>query len=74
MLTRILAATGVLAVLAIAFFWFLTEPQPLRAASLPDHSPDLGNGERIFYAGGCTSCHAAPGAKGEDKLKLARRA
>ena len=33
--------------------------------------PTRANGERIFYAGGCTSCHAAPGAKGDEKLKLA---
>ncbi len=32
--------------------------------------PDLANGERIFWAGGCVSCHAAPGAEGEAKLVL----
>jgi mono/diheme cytochrome c family protein len=49
----------------------LTAPQPLSAAELPEHEPDLVNGERIFYVSGCASCHAAPGAKGEDKLTLA---
>jgi mono/diheme cytochrome c family protein len=38
---------------------------------MPDHQGDPVNGERIFYAGGCTSCHAAPQAKGDDKLRLA---
>jgi len=27
-------------------------------------------GEKMFWAGGCASCHAVKGAKGEDKLKL----
>ena len=26
------------------------------------HAPDLKNGETMFYAGGCVSCHAAPAA------------
>ncbi len=38
---------------------------------MPDHQADPVNGERIFYAGGCTSCHAAPEAKGDDRLRLA---
>jgi mono/diheme cytochrome c family protein len=48
----------------------LTAPQPLAAAALPDHAPDIANGERLFYAGGCNSCHAAPDARGEEALKL----
>ena len=42
-----------------------------RRPPFPTTSPTRPNGERIFYAGGCASCHAAPEAKGEDKLKLA---
>ncbi len=71
MLKRILATIGILAVLAIALFWFLTAPEPLDAAQLPAHAADIANGERVFYAAGCSSCHAAPGAKGDDRLKLA---
>jgi mono/diheme cytochrome c family protein len=61
----------VLAVIGAGAFWVLTWPTTLAADDLPDHQPDLTNGAYIFTAGGCTSCHAAPGAKGEDKLKLA---
>ena len=32
--------------------------------------PDLANGETLFWAGGCASCHAAPDAKGEALLTL----
>ena len=59
------------AVVVAAAGWFLSAPARLTAAGLPDHRPDPANGERIFYAGGCSSCHAAPEAKGDDKLRLA---
>jgi mono/diheme cytochrome c family protein len=71
MLRRAAVAVAILVVAGAALAWFLTAPEPLGAAQLPAHQPDIANGERIFYAGGCTSCHAAPGAKGADKLKLA---
>jgi mono/diheme cytochrome c family protein len=70
MLRRAAPAIVVLAIVGAALAWFLTSPDPLAASQLPAHEPDLANGERIFYAGGCTSCHAAPDAEGEDKLKL----
>lgn len=31
---------------------------------------DLANGGQLFWAGGCASCHAAPGATGNDQLML----
>jgi mono/diheme cytochrome c family protein len=31
---------------------------------------DAAAGETLFWAGGCASCHAAPGAEGEAKLLL----
>jgi len=59
---------------AIAAGWWLTRPQPVAAADLPDHEPDPVAGERIFWAGGCASCHATPvdgkRAKGDDKRLL----
>jgi len=70
MLRRAAIVVVVLAIIAAAVGWFLTAPEPLQAA-LPAHEPDIANGELVFYAGGCTSCHAAPEAKGEEKLKLA---
>jgi len=70
MVKRLAAAIAALAIVAAALFWLLTLPRPLAAATLPDHTGDPANGERMFWAGGCASCHAAPGAKGDDKLKL----
>jgi len=51
-------------VLAAAAFW-LSRPQTLAAADLPDHAPDLANGERVFHAAGCASCHATVSGDGE---------
>ena len=65
-----------LAVAAFAVFWLLTAPQQLSGqrfdalqAAVSD-GPDLANGELVFWAGGCGSCHAEKGAKGEDKKLL----
>jgi mono/diheme cytochrome c family protein len=70
MLRRAAAIVFTVLVVAAVVGWFLTAPDGLTAAQLPAHAPDLANGERVFYAGGCTSCHSAPEAKGEEKLKL----
>jgi mono/diheme cytochrome c family protein len=54
--------------------WWLTGASPIAPEELPDHVPDAAAGERIFYAGGCASCHASPvdgkRARGEDKRLL----
>lgn len=65
-----LAALAIVAVAAIVF-WLLTLPQPVEADALAGmETGDAARGERVFWAAGCASCHAAKGAKGEDKLKL----
>ena len=38
-------------------FWFMSRPQRLAHDDLPALQPDPANGESIFYAGGCVSCH-----------------
>ena len=59
--------------LALLFFW-LTRASSITADELPRHQADAVAGERIFWAGGCASCHATPvggdRAKGDDKLIL----
>lgn len=55
-----------------AAFWFLTEPRRLdaeTAAALANG--DATRGERMFWAGGCSSCHARPKAEGDARLELA---
>ncbi|MDX8481148.1 cytochrome c [Mesorhizobium sp. VK24D] len=52
--------------------WVLAAPVRLDAATVGQLRPgDAARGKRIFYAGGCTSCHARPGAKGDAQLELA---
>lgn len=67
------AATGVivLAVIGFAAFWYLTGPNRLDAEALAAFpAGNVEAGQTVFWAGGCASCHAAPGAKGNDKLAL----
>jgi mono/diheme cytochrome c family protein len=68
---RLIKALAILAILGLGGFWVLTIPHPLEASAIASHAPDVKNGEMIFNLGGCASCHAAKGAKGDDRLKLA---
>lgn len=62
MLRKLLVFIILLAIVGGAAFWFITAPQPLPAGALAAaHASDLKNGERMFFAGGCASCHARPG-------------
>lgn len=44
---------------AALLFWLLTRPVSLSPGDLPEHRPDAVNGELVFHAGGCVSCHDA---------------
>jgi mono/diheme cytochrome c family protein len=49
----------------------LTTPRRLAADVVAaEGSGDAARGERLFWAGGCASCHAPAGTEGEDRLKL----
>jgi mono/diheme cytochrome c family protein len=57
------------AVLGLIGLWFLSAPRPLTEAALPHHTSDAVNGERLFHAAGCFSCHKpASSLKGVDGL------
>lgn len=43
--------------------WVVSAPQTLPADALDGLTPDPANGERVFIAAGCASCHVAPGAE-----------
>ncbi len=68
-----LRGAAVFLLLAAAIGWWATSSTG-SVSALPDHTADTGNGELVFHAGGCASCHATPidgkRARGEDKLKL----
>ncbi len=66
-------AVGVI-VIAMLVAWWITAPTTIAERDLPAHEADAIAGQRIFWAGGCASCHASlvdgKRAKGEDKLRL----
>lgn len=71
----LLLGLAILAAGGLAFY-LLTIPVTFSAADLPDHAPDIANGERMFIAGGCAECHAVPigtcdSLDVEDETKLA---
>ncbi|KQT85975.1 cytochrome c [Aurantimonas sp. Leaf443] len=71
MVSRIIAGAVALVLAASGGFYVLTVPQRLDAAALPaEGTGDAARGERVFWAGGCTSCHAAKAQKGDERLKL----
>ena len=70
---RILLAGFAVVVVGIgAGLWVASAPQTLDPAVLKSIAPgDAKAGEMVFWAGGCAACHAAPGSKGGNLLKLA---
>ena len=70
---RIVVASAV-ALASAAIAYVITAPSVLSVDDLPAHTADAVAGERIFWAGGCASCHASPvdgkRARGADKLLL----
>lgn len=61
MLRRFCILLAIVTVAGAAGFWLLTMPATIPAAALADHRVNLANGESMFFAGGCASCHATPG-------------
>jgi mono/diheme cytochrome c family protein len=59
MLRKFAAFVLFAAVVGIAVYWFVTTPKTVSAAALPAYTPNLANGETMFNAGGCASCHAS---------------
>ncbi|MBB4004985.1 MAG: cytochrome c [Aurantimonas endophytica] len=71
MIERILTTVFVVVLVGAGAVYLLTVPQRLDAASLGNEAlADAGNGERLFWAGGCSSCHAVSRAEGDEALRL----
>jgi len=68
MLRRIALVVVLAGVVALGAYWWLTTPLTGLSVTEPAHTPNLANGQIIFNAGGCSSCHAVPGQP--DRLKL----
>ncbi|MDX8531182.1 cytochrome c [Mesorhizobium sp. VK25A] len=70
-LRKLVGAVIVLGGAAGAAGWVLSAPVRLDDGTVAQLGPgDAAKGKRIFYAGGCTSCHAKPGAQGDARLEL----
>jgi mono/diheme cytochrome c family protein len=67
MLRRTIIAGLLAAGLGLALYWWLTAPVAL-ALPAASRAPDLANGQALFNAGGCSSCHAVPNQP--DRLRL----
>lgn len=68
---RVSAAAILLAVAGGAAFWLLTTPHPLDGGEIAAlGTGDSARGEKVFNAGGCSSCHARPKSEGAARLQL----
>lgn len=65
---RIISVALLAALAGAGVYWWLSAPVVAAAGTAPAHVPDLANGEVIFNAGGCASCHAVPDQP--DRLRL----
>ena len=68
MVRKLLILAVAAAAIGLGVFWIVTIPATISASALAHRAPNLENGKEMFYAGGCTSCHAVPGQ--DDKTKL----
>ncbi|MGY3457704.1 mono/diheme cytochrome c family protein [Bradyrhizobium sp. LM3.4] len=68
MLRRTISVALLAALAAAGVYWWLSAPVVAAAGGAPAHVPDLANGEVMFNAGGCASCHAVPDQP--DRLRL----
>ena len=68
MLKRLTVGAVIVAALGLVAFWFLTMPATVLPGALAARTPDVGNGRTMFFAGGCSSCHAVPKQKDQTRL------
>lgn len=68
MLRKLVILAVIAVVVGLGVFWLVTIPATVPASALAPHTPNLDNGKTLFFAGGCSSCHATPNQ--EDKTNL----
>ncbi|OBQ60168.1 cytochrome c [Mesorhizobium erdmanii] len=70
-LKKLVGAALVVGCVGAVTGWVLSAPVTLDTQTLTQLAPgDAARGKRIFYAGGCTSCHAKQGSQGDARLRL----
>lgn len=70
-MTRLAIGFLLLVAAGISLGLVLTRATPLAASAMANLEGDAAAGELVFHAAGCASCHAAPEARGDDRLVLA---
>ncbi|WAP70100.1 cytochrome c [Jiella pelagia] len=71
MFKKILIGLIVILLIAGGVLFVLLQPNRLDPGQIAaEGSGDAARGERMFWAGGCVSCHAPAKAEGDDRLKL----
>jgi mono/diheme cytochrome c family protein len=65
MMARLLRALAVMALIAAGVGLYLTHPSKLPPEFATNIAPDVQAGAMVFHAGGCSSCHVAPGTETE---------
>ncbi|HEV2153361.1 c-type cytochrome [Bradyrhizobium sp.] len=68
MLRRTIWVALLAAIVGAGAYWWLSAPVVAAVSPGSAHAADLANGEVMFNAGGCASCHAVPDQP--DRLKL----
>jgi mono/diheme cytochrome c family protein len=68
MTRRILLTAALAGAAAFGVYWWLTGPPMRLTVTEQAYTANLANGEVIFNAGGCSSCHAVPNQP--DRLRL----
>jgi mono/diheme cytochrome c family protein len=68
MLRRTTSVALLAALAAAGVYWWLSAPVGAAVGTAPARVPDLANGQVMFNAGGCASCHAVPDQP--DRLRL----
>ncbi|MCJ8517392.1 mono/diheme cytochrome c family protein [Pseudorhizobium tarimense] len=67
---RVMGAGATVIALGAVAVWYLAAPKTVAADRWEGlGEPNLAHGETLFWAGGCTGCHAADGASG-DQVKV----
>lgn len=68
MLRRTISVALLAALATAGVYWWLSAPVGAAVGTAPARVPDLANGQMMFNAGGCASCHAVPDQP--DRLRL----
>jgi mono/diheme cytochrome c family protein len=66
MRAKLWLSLGAVVIIGGALLFWTSLPQTVAFADLSGHQPDIKNGELLYHAGGCISCHAPAKESGRD--------